>query len=139
MMHISFNSWSVNEEFGLSRLPDDMDALVVFKTIIFNKAWALQKCVLNFPLGFWIPIFFFLFEFESFLCTYSNGYSLKRDHTKIHAFLKQCLSNPYFSIQVPCFDKLKIVHNTVFKMDRLYTSYESWIKIVKKESVAYKY
>ena len=51
--------------------------------------------------------------------------------TKIHSFLKQCLRNlPFFkkqgafhetscSIQVPCFDKLKIVHNTVLKMNGL--------------------
>ena len=48
---------------------------------------------------------------------------------KIHSVLKQCLRNLQFiktryfsrnlsiscSIQVPCFDKLKIVHNTVIK------------------------
>ena len=51
----------------------------------------------------------------------------KKFGTKIHSFLKQCLHNLHFiktrsfsrnlsiscSIKGPCFDKLKIVHNTV--------------------------
>ena len=63
--------------------------------------------------------------------------------TKIHSFLKQCLRNldffkrRYFSrnlsisciIQVPCFDKLKIVHNTALKMNEIY-SYLVWLKIL---------
>ena len=61
----------------------------------------------------------------------SNNFSCEMNtYVKIHSFLKQCLRNLHFfkiryfsrnlsiscSIQVPCFDKLKIVHNTVLKM-----------------------
>jgi hypothetical protein len=66
--------------------------------------------------------------------------------TKIHSFLKQCLRNPHFfktryfprnlsinySIHVPCFDKLKIVHNTVLKMNGLFSeSFNKGMKIPK--------
>ena len=60
-------------------------------------------------------------------------YNLKIN-AKIYSFLKQCLRNLQFSktryfsrnlsiscsTQVPCCDKLKIVHNTVLKMNGLY-------------------
>ena len=63
--------------------------------------------------------------------------------TKIHSFLKQCLRNLHFfkrryfsrnlsincSIQVPCFVKLKIVHNTALKINGIY-SYLVWLKIL---------
>ena len=73
----------------------------------------------------------------------TSWFKMFHDLLKIHSFLKQCLRNLHFfktryfsrnlsiscSIQVPCFDKLKIVHNTDLKMNGLYWEYGKFFQV----------